>query len=839
MFDFLTKLFSSADKNAQVASSNEQISASPHKQQAQTVDKKLLEQTRQAWRQKVDAAAQNEAVLLDLMFACDDAEGRFYASQYLQSVSALEQAKAHFKKSDQRIVKSVQTKLDEIKRKEQIAQAGADCIAQAQTLLDAGVVLPNQLAQLDQANKKLEHLGELPQEIAHTFAQKRQQLEHMMQEQVQLQRQVLDAIVQLKVQAQGEAEIVLEQWNALKAKLAAMNQTSAAASLPRNVVREAEQLIQQGEVKLAEQLKRRREGKQAAGLETIVESTNEAMQQESKAEAKAVSQEGVNPTQSSGDINAEPHAEVTPKTMLDQKSMLAALEGLEASLREGRSQQARQFEKILQELDLNAKDVPAYLNKQLRQRLMVARKEFAHLMSWARWSGVASREELVATAEGLAQLRLSPKEIVDTVTALRGQWKQIEEVGGAGSKELWTRFDAACSAAYAPAAAHFQEQAQVRKANSDKAREMLSLVTGKLEALMSATPDWRAVSNSLAQIRQEWRQLGVLERKEKQTLERELDVILAPVESALQAERELVQQERIQLIAEVQKLDASQRDAADRIRQLQQTWQQSASRIPLERKREQDLWNAFRSACDQVFAARKEQHQAAEQERLQHLQEKQALCDNIEQVLRAEHDRGSLKDQLKRFEQQWQCIGPVPRQDEKAIGQRYHQALAAIEQRLVQLEEQQRQTQLKQLQDQLRICFAVELGEKAQVLDEATALTGKDVSSKHLQQRVSTLIAAVERGAATEEFTEQQTTIRQAVLQLEILWELPSPTEEQAQRRQMQLQMLQQSLKQGRDTHVEQKLFAQVIVTPCAPDQALQTRLLKVLDAGLVRWPLK
>ena len=87
MFDFLTKLFSSSpsqpDKALEITEKNTLNAKSPSAFSASA--KAELEQQRQTWRQKVDAAAHSEEVLLDLLCACDHADGRLYAAQYLQA----------------------------------------------------------------------------------------------------------------------------------------------------------------------------------------------------------------------------------------------------------------------------------------------------------------------------------------------------------------------------------------------------------------------------------------------------------------------------------------------------------------------------------------------------------------------------------------------------------------------------------------------------------------------------------------------------------------------------------------------------------------------------------
>ncbi|WMW81988.1 DUF349 domain-containing protein [Undibacterium cyanobacteriorum] len=852
MFDFLTKLFSSSssqpDKALEVTEKNTLNAKSPS---ALSVSAKAeLEQQRQAWRQKVDAAAHSEEVLLDLLFACDHADGRLYAAQYLQGRSALETVRARFKKNDQRLMKYVQGRLEQLKQKEALGKAIDDCISHGQLLLQASVILPNQLAQLDHMRTKLDTLGELAPEAQQKFDEMRRALDKRMDAQVALQRQLLSIVSRLQQGIGNESTIDRPTYEKLFAEFSEVRGSACAASLPRHPLTEAKRLLETYAQHLTVLENRILESSKILGssdemidvlhvsginaLELHVDSGDQELQG-TAAQDKTVDNAAIHADQR--DIN------------LDQADFNAALEGLEQALSEGRTQQAREFEKVLAVVDLQ--HAPAYVSKKQMQRLAAARKEFARLMSWARWSGVASREELVATAEGLAQLSLQPKELVDTVTALRSQWKQIEGAGGAGSRELWLRFDAACSAAYAPAASHFQEQSQLRKANAEQARALLTEFVSLAQDLMTETPDWRLVANSLSQMRQKWRAIGAMDRKEKEVLTGEFEACLQDLEQALQAQREVAEANRLELISVAKAIDASVRDAVEQVRKLQAQWQQNATAVPLERKREQELWTLFRAACDQIFEARKNQHREFEQERIKQLDAKHELCLEIERLVESkEADVRVLSEKMATFDKQWRSLGAVPRESEKQIEARYKTAIGVLQSQISQLEMQRYQQQANQMSQFLQACFDVENAvfnsdssqpNSGNLIDECIAQFNatKDVHSKALRQRALALQKMRAQTSAVSNALSSETNLKDLVLKLELALELPSPVEEQARRREIQLSMLQQSLRQGRDAQSDQVMYEQLLATPCALSQQLQNRIHAILKVGLSRWPLK
>ena len=209
----------------------------------------------------------------------------------------------------------------------------------------------------------------------------------------------------------------------------------------------------------------------------------------------------------------------------------------------------------------------------------------------------------------------------------------------------------------------------------------------------------------------------------------------------------------------------------------------------------------------------------------------------MESVLaQAEVSRDDLVSRLKEFEQQWRNIGPVPRQEDKAIEKRFEESKAALRLRIDELVQQKRSAQLEQIREILKRCLSVETGASTIESLSSQDLAGKDMCSKNVQQRLSALRDALTDGAGGVKFSEQISAVEQAIIRIEILWELESPSAEQEQRRQAQLLMLQHSLKHGRDPHLQQNLFAKIIATPCAPTESMQKRILAIFDKGCAQW---
>src|SRR5207247_2343462 len=171
--------------------------------------------------------------------------------------------------------------------------------------------------------------------------------------------------------------------------------------------------------------------------------------------------------------------------------------------------------------------------------------------------------------------------------------------------------------------------------NSLKAQAMIAelrlfATKSLLAAGGSSAVDWKAVAQYCQNQRQAWQRLGTIERKEKKQLDAEFAQVMRALADPLDNQRKIEIRRREQLIAEAGEIRPDDRAALDTLRALQERWQECAKSLPLDRRDEQALWLRFRSACDAVFARRKEVAQAADVDRQAQLQAKETLCATLE-----------------------------------------------------------------------------------------------------------------------------------------------------------------------------------------------------------------
>jgi hypothetical protein len=709
--------------------------------------------------------AADEQALADFIAGCDDAEARRIAAEAVQTRPILMQVRQAMLHTDRRVARLMHVRLEQLDRQERLAAGAAQCIEQARTLLDAPVPGVTQVAELDRAWHALAQSGEtVPAPLAQRFQRKFDALSARLRAQADLQRAVLDALrAATESVADGDA-------------LAALLRSAEAPSLPRKLVAEAERVC----------------------AEATLRKNAPPPVPEAVAVAAAVAPVPVVP----------PKARPVRAAPEDDAAYAAALADMESALDQGLLQQAEKVDKRLRELTAQPRHAA---------RLAQLRAELARLSAWARWGGNVSREELAKAAEDLAAQPHEARELARRIAALRAHWKELDAHAGPAPKALWERFDNACGTAYAPAAAHFAQQAQVRKDNAAAALALLAQV----EQAQASVRDVKTVAAFVQQCEAAWRRLGPVDRKEKKTLDARFETALAALRAPLDEARRTETARREGLIAQVEALQAADRGALDRLKQLQASWQDGARSLPLARREEQALWQRFRAACDAVFAQRKQAAGEADGVRRAALMAGEALCARLEQA-------GADADAVLRdVRQQWQALGELPRAQAAKLEQRYRNAVAALEQRRADVKSARLQSLRKTADDRLALCAALDAALVSDGGIDAddwrahwAALDGKPDAAMARRFEGALAAAASGRDAYVAQLRAGAARFAHDLLRLEIMAGQPSPAEHQAARLQVQVEVLRQSLRDGQGAASAVSLRDALYAMPCADADA-------------------
>ena len=224
--------------------------------------------------------------------------------------------------------------------------------------------------------------------------------------------------------------------------------------------------------------------------------------------------------------------------------------------------------------------------------------------------------ETAALEEGYELVpAMGGRKLQDAIRKLRDEWKTADQ-GGAPNHALWKRFDRACNAAH-----KFVDEwlTKVRAEAAEHKAQRSALIEevkawGEAHASAGEGADWKAFNRQIHQFSDRWRNAGHLSEKQFAELQPQWKAAIHAAAQPLEAAQKQSTARRQALIAEAEQLGAAPQLRIDAVKALQQRWQAEAQAVPLDRKHEQRLWDAFRKPIDEAFnrkGAERERQQAA------------------------------------------------------------------------------------------------------------------------------------------------------------------------------------------------------------------------------------
>jgi ATP-dependent RNA helicase SUPV3L1/SUV3 len=247
------------------------------------------------------------------------------------------------------------------------------------------------------------------------------------------------------------------------------------------------------------------------------------------------------------------------------------------------------------------------------------------LEGWQRWRADQLRQELVAKAEALFEQpaptegsepqppkpRYGGRKMQEQLRALREQWKQTDQ-GGAPNHALWKRFDDACNEAHKVVEAWLDKVKA--EAAEHRAHRLALIEEVKAWAAENSTAkdgDWKGFNRILHQFEGRWRDAGHLSEKAFAELQPLWKAAIQAAAAPLEAIQKESLDRRHAMIEEAKALGAAPQLRVDAVKALQQHWQAEAQAVPLDRKHEQKLWDAFRKPIDEAFNRKSEEREKA------------------------------------------------------------------------------------------------------------------------------------------------------------------------------------------------------------------------------------
>ncbi|MDB5932184.1 MAG: hypothetical protein JWR60_3891 [Polaromonas sp.] len=296
-----------------------------------------------------------------------------------------------------------------------------------------------------------------------------------------------------------------------------------------------------------------------------------------------------------------PKAKLDPAVLNDMRAKSSAivqdaLAKLEHEVAQGHGKSTPKVAADLrQALKENIRNIDSKLEAAAHAALTAA----GELEGWQRWRADQIREELVVKAEALVAKPLGGRKQQDALRNMREQWKTSDQ-GGTPNHALWKRFDDACNEAHKVVEAWLEKVKEQAEANKAQRQALIDEVLAWAEANKGNT-DWKHHIRSLNGFVEKWREAGHLGEKAFADIQPVWKAAMDQADAALTAARTDSLARRKAMIEEASVLGAEPQLRIDAVKSLQQRWQHEAQSVPIERKQEQKLWDAFRKPIDDAF----------------------------------------------------------------------------------------------------------------------------------------------------------------------------------------------------------------------------------------------
>jgi hypothetical protein len=501
------------------------------------------------------------------------------------------------------------------------------------------------------------------------------------------------------------------------------------------------------------------------------------------------------------------------------------MEELETTLKDNELQKAERANNRLLSLMGNNPGLSDAHKLDIEKRLQRVRPQLRKLESWRHWGTTQARENLINEIRQLIGTDMQPEKLAQHIKKARDQWHAWDKSGDNAGKALWKTFDQVCEEAYKPCSAHFKKLKKQRAENLRQRQAIIDKLNERFAATDWKQPDWRDIDKFVRYARRDFHRIGNIDFRHRKPVTKALDEALEKFEEHLSRERSRSCRVREKLIADLEALGevASLHDALDQLEVLKKQWKIT---VTGKRNHEDRLWKQFQSACDVTYRRRDAERKEQDTERNENLRQKQALIEELARTVAAgDEDLRVHASALARLQSRWDEIGWVPRQHEKSLNSRWHEAQKHFRNELKAAESRARASELDNLANRATLCHQWEQTILAgSALDSAAVTSAWEalpvLSNAHaetMNQRFTQSLTRPDDTTLAKNLAEKQA----ACLKLEVLLELESPKECQAERMAYQIERLNASMqKQQSAQHSPEDLLLTALTTGAVPAEA-------------------
>ena len=293
------------------------------------------------------------------------------------------------------------------------------------------------------------------------------------------------------------------------------------------------------------------------------------------------------------------------------------------------------------------------------------------------------KKALLENLRVLVDSEESMKKIYDEFNSIRKQWSEIGAVPAADNKDLWNNYHFLTDKLFDKV----KISRELRDLDMKKNLEAKLALCEKAEELLtekSLTKSFKA----LQKYHEEWKEIGPVPQDKKEELwnrfksatdkinkiRREYYAKLQEDQAENYATKTALCEKAEELIAEELNSVNAWQKKSDELSELLKVWKTVGS---ASLKQNEELWARFKQSMDSFFAKKKVFFDALKDQQTENFNRKVQLCVEAES-LQESTEWKKATEQLKKLQEEWKTIGPVPKKRSEKVWKRFRAACDAF-----------------------------------------------------------------------------------------------------------------------------------------------------------------
>lgn len=308
-----------------------------------------------------------------------------------------------------------------------------------------------------------------------------------------------------------------------------------------------------------------------------------------------------------------------------------------------------------------------YKNKKTAQAALIEQEKENNLLQ---------KQHIIQQMKTLTESTDDVSSHINEFKDLQQKWKTIGAVPATMSTDLWKQYNLLQETFWDLVKINNELREYAFKKNLESKIQLCEAAEKLIDE-----EDIITASRKLQKLHEEWREIGPVSREMREEVWGRFKEATAQINKkhqshfdGLRQDEEKNQELKVLVCEKIEAIDMSglnTYNAWDKATQTIMTYQEEWRAIGFApRKENQKLFERYRKACDEFFAAKAAFYKAVKAEMTENLEKKKALCEQAE-AMKDSTDWKETADKFVKIQREWKEVGPVAKKYSDEVWKRF------------------------------------------------------------------------------------------------------------------------------------------------------------------------